>query len=86
MPLYISSSPFIDGVLTFPASAWGFISSFISCSNNSPRSPGWVVGLLCTLERALGTPAGMGHLLTPMSGCPQAGVPPGPRPAASHFP
>lgn len=38
MPLYKSLSPFKDGVLTFPASAWGFISSFISCSNNSLRS------------------------------------------------
>lgn len=33
-------APFKDGVLTFPAPAWGFISSFISCSNNSSRSPG----------------------------------------------
>lgn len=38
MPLYKSSTLFIDGVLTFLASAWEFISSFLSCSNNSPRS------------------------------------------------
>lgn len=55
MPLYKSSPPFKDGVLTFPAPAWGFISSFISCSNNSSRSPGRAAGLRFQLCRVPGS-------------------------------
>lgn len=47
-------APFKDGVLTFPAPAWGFISSFISCSNNSSRSPGRAARLRFQLCRVPG--------------------------------
>lgn len=48
-------APFKDGVLTFPAPAWGFISSFISCSNNSSRSPGRAARLRFQLCRVPGS-------------------------------